>query len=296
MKAPFLLAAFSLATFVLTSSADAWGKTGHRVVCEIAFQELDSASKSEVVRLISTDTDFRYFYDSCLWPDDPRQRSGEHYINIPRDATNVNPARPCGPSGKCVVTAIMEEVRDLSLRSSDRDKLEALKFLGHWVGDIHQPLHVSFSDDRGGNSIEENGPCKSPWEDVISLHSVWDSCIIERELGTDPLDIALDLQSAVTGAERDAWTADIDQIDIAMVSSWADESFAITTSPDVEYCVLRDGGCYYSATIDYLGSHDPEKTVRVDSAYTARNAEAVSVRLKMAGVRLGALLNVLLDN
>jgi len=62
---------------------------------------------------------------------------------------------------------------------SDTSKLRALKFFGHWVGDVHQPLYVSFKDDRGGNLIKGTGPCEH------NLHAVWDDCIVETKLGTD---------------------------------------------------------------------------------------------------------------
>src|SRR6202042_1022788 len=58
-------------------------------------------------------------------------------------------------------------------------KLASLKFLGHWVGDIHQPLHVSFEDDRGGNNIAVTGECGS------NLHSAWDTCLVLKAVGED---------------------------------------------------------------------------------------------------------------
>src|SRR5262244_1828852 len=72
----------------------------------------------------------------------------------------------------------------LRASNDDQAKLASLNFLGHWVGDIHQPLHVCFADDRGGNLIRESGPC------VNSLHTVWDTCMIEKKLGTGPQTIA----------------------------------------------------------------------------------------------------------
>jgi S1/P1 Nuclease len=59
--------------------------------------------------------------------------------------------------------------------ASDQDQLDALKFLGHWVGDVHQPLHVSFEDDRGGNGVKVSGVLCGG-----KLHGVWDSCTRTR--------------------------------------------------------------------------------------------------------------------
>jgi hypothetical protein len=63
--------------------------------------------------------------------------------------------------------------------TDDKAKLAALKFLGHWIGDLHQPLHVSFEDDRGGGRVLTSGPCG------LNLHAVWDGCIVAMKLGSD---------------------------------------------------------------------------------------------------------------
>ena len=96
----------------------------------------------------------------------------------------------------CLFTAIVTDREVLQTSSDDQAKLASLKFLGHWVGDIHQPLHVSFADDHGGNFIRESGPC------VNSLHTVWDTCIIEKKLGTDPMTVARDLLDGLPRATR----------------------------------------------------------------------------------------------
>lgn len=216
------------------------------------------------------------------WPDKfPRKRPHEHYVNLPRDATELT--EPCPMADKCVVSAIMEEITTLSVSNDEDQKLQALKFLDHWVGDVHQPLHVSFEDDRGGNAIKETGPCSN------SLHSVWDTCIIRRSLGQDPLEVAADLRSSITDAERQAWTESA--VDVETVMRWADESFAVATAPETEYCVRKDDACWYSEDRRSLGMDDEEKTVRVDQDYLSRNAPRVAERLKMAGVRLAATLN-----
>jgi hypothetical protein len=78
-----------------------------------------------------------------------------------------------------VVSAILSDARDLAFASVPGERLQLLKTLGHWVGDIHQPFHVSFADDRGGNLVAIAGPCRH------GLHAVWDACIIESQPGAD---------------------------------------------------------------------------------------------------------------
>jgi hypothetical protein len=129
----------------------AWGDQGHKVICEIAMRLAQPNTRAEVQKLISNDERFDSFSDSCTWPDHPRQRASEHFLNLPRDSDGLH-SESCPGASACVVTAIKKDLEILSSNSaSQAKKLESLKFLGHWVGDIHQPLHVSFDDDRGGN-------------------------------------------------------------------------------------------------------------------------------------------------
>ena len=173
--------------------------------------------------------------------------------------------------------------KDLAVLSSpsatEQDRLEALKYLGHWVGDVHQPLHVSFEDDRGGNEVGISGGLCS-WE----LHAVWDSCIIEEGLPGDPGTIARNLLEDVTDEDRATWRA-------SRPIDWANESFAISVSPEVGYCVAADSGCWYDAQNQRLDHGEPERTVPIDRAYIEANAPTVGDRLVKAGVRLGSLLN-----
>ena len=113
-----------------------------------------------------------------------------------------------------------------SPNATDEQKLAALKFLGHWVGDIHQPLHAASRDDRGGNHIRTQG------SSCESLHTLWDSCIVEERLGMHPLTIVPELRAGITDEQRAEWLAS-DAVD------WANESFAIAREPDRR--VLRHG-------------------------------------------------------
>ena len=178
-----------------------------------------------------------------------------------------------------MVTAIAADVAALTrAEATDAEKLVALKFLGHWVGDVHQPLHVSFKDDKGGNDIHEEGPCAE------NLHAVWDTCIIQRTLGTNVRRIATTLREPVTADQRTQWTS-------TSATDWANESFAITTSEDVEYCVTTATGCLYEEDNETYDADEDHKVVTVDEAYMARHLPTITQRLTQAGIRLGALLN-----
>ena len=285
MRQLIFLAAFLFATFNV-SSAFAWSDLGHRVICQIAYEELKPEIKARVDALIAIDPKFRTFADGCTWPDVfPRQRPPEHYVDLSRSAKGIEPQHPCPVADRCVISAILNDTRDLALSLDVSDQLRLLKSLGHWVGDIHQPLHVSFDDDRGGNLIAIEGACRS------NLHAVRDACIIEKKIGLDYAVIAAKLRAETTDDDRKRWIPQT--IDTAAVIAWANESSAIAERPDVQYCILKGDACWYSADQQQYRS-GPKRVVAVDDAYLAAQASVVSDRLKMAGIRLGAILNIAL--
>ena len=93
------------------------------------------------------------------------------------------------------------------------------------------------------------------------LHSVWDTCIIEQGMGNDVAAIAGQLRAGITDQQRSEWLA-------SSPTDWANESFAIATSPGVGYCVRTDTGCWFDRDRERLEAGQPEKTVLVDG--TAR--------------------------
>jgi hypothetical protein len=187
-----------------------------------------------VIALIRQDPEFPTFRASCNWPDRPRQRASEHFVNLPRDATGLH-EDACPMADECVVSAIEHDLAVLaSSDTTDEEKLAALKFLSHWVGDIHQPLHAASRDDRGGNHVRTRG------SSCGSLHTLWDSCLVEERVGMHPLAIVPELRAGITDEQRAEWL-DSDPRD------WANESFAIAREPDVGYCVMVDGTCRYGA-------------------------------------------------
>ena len=113
---------------------------------------------------------------ACNWPDVIRDEarwnwsSPLHYVNIPRSTQHYLAERDC-PEGRCVTAAITRYANELSKPElSPERRWQALAFLCHFVGDVHQPLHAGFRDDRGANQvdIEYRG---EEW----NLHRFWDS-------------------------------------------------------------------------------------------------------------------------
>jgi hypothetical protein len=249
------------------SPADAWGELGHKIVCEIAYRLATPAARSEVRRLIDVDTTKWTFSDSCTWADNPRKRATEHYVNLARNQATIT-SLSC-PFGPCVLAAIDSDRKKLADKTkSDGQRLAALKFLGHWVGDIHQPVHVSLRGDSGGNAIGVFGEC------TFDFHDTWDTCLVQKAVqGKDVRDAATDIINSIPPGMQDQWKQ-------GGTLEWANESFKITRAPTTKYCIQQGTFC-----------NKPTADVNVDADYVKDHTPVVRERLIQAGVRLAHLLN-----
>jgi hypothetical protein len=281
------LLAAAASHFAATSPALAWGEAGHKIVCQLAYLELKPAAKAKVDALIALDPKFQTFAASCTWADMfPPQRPTEHFLNVPREAKALDPANLCPMSDRCVASAIQNDARDLATAQDPAERLRLLKSIGHWLGDIHQPFHVSFVDDKGGNYIEAKGACEG------SLHLAWDICILEKRIGKDETAVAASLKAQISDADRKAWMPA--SLDASAIASWANESLAIGKTPFIQYCFRHADGCWYSpGQRQFTGQ---KRQVRITRRYMNREAPVIRERLKRAGVRLGAVLNAALSD
>ena len=168
--------------------ASAWGADGHRLICAMAEAKLTPEAKSmlsETLRMgkfldNNADEDFP---EACLWPDKARHTTHkgsyeEHFINVPKSEDSVDLARDCAALN-CVATAIQRNLvylsRDAQGKREKARKAAALRFLAHFVGDLHQPLHVGNGEDWGGNKIGVNWYGKK-----ANLHGIWDYEILKK--------------------------------------------------------------------------------------------------------------------
>jgi hypothetical protein len=252
--------------------ARAWGDLGHKVICEIAFRLVQPETRSELERLIKLDAEFKTFSDACVYPDHPRIRASEHFVNLPRDSKGLS-SDECPQANACVLTAIIQDSRILASKTeSGAGRLIALKSLGHWVGDIHQPLHVSFLDDKGGNTVRTNGQCPG------NLHAVWDNCLVQYAVGPDAFDAATDLLAAISPEMKSKWTGSVPR-------DWANESLSIAEAPRTRYCQMHESSC--DSATNYL---------TIDAGYLDANEPVVKEQLQKAAVRLAQLLDIVLRN
>jgi hypothetical protein len=285
-----------------SSPSRAWGSSGHRTVCEIALRNLTPAARAEVSRLLASQVVITTADPlnlqlgwACAYPDrtvpgGPTRRDPEHFVNYPRTLLAVTQDIGCGAAHECVDNAVLADLAILrSTAAADRHRAVALMYLGHWVGDIHQPLHNSFEDDRGGGRVNTSGLCTD------GLHNAWDSCILQkRVLGTSqnpaiPVlqQLAASWSAVVTDTQRAEWLS-------SAPWQWSLESYAITTRPDVQYCVMVQATCRYSTGQEAFGGTSP-RTVVIDDAYALMAVPLIQRRITQAGVRLAHLINTALD-
>lgn len=262
------LAAVGLAA--LLSAMGGWGKDGHAIVAQIAWDELSPEARGEIRTLLGDSG----LAEVASWADMVRREPNYewsaplHYVNMPADADAYIHSRDCPEQG-CVVSAIDHFSKILAERNnSPQDRGEALMFIVHFVGDIHQPLHGGRAEDRGGNSIEVTFLGES-----TNLHRVWDFGIIEAATDTPWPEQAKALESEITDQDRIAWLASVTPDNwIASAGRWAFESHRLAE----QYAYTVHSGDELGQT--YIDHCDP----------------IVDVRLKQAGIRLASVLEACL--
>lgn len=245
----------------------AWGGDGHRIIANIAEERLTPVAKAQVAVLL----DGAHLADVSTWADDVRRdrpaTSRWHYVDIPYDATDYDAARDCQLTdhGDCVIAEIARAKKVLGdLTQSKADRAEALKFLVHFIGDMHQPLHsIERKDPATGNGdAGGNGVHVTFYGQPANLHSVWDSGIVTH--------------GGVTLDQVQKWLATQDEKALAKgdPAQWALAAHSLAISNTY---VIPD---------DHQLGYD----------YVKKNVPVVVQQLGSAGVRLAAVLNAVLGN
>ena len=268
------------------SSAGAWGYEGHRIVALVARSYVAPSTRAKVDALLSMDPDLLTGHDmasEATWADvyrshGHRETSEWHFVDQELDgsadldtACYGHPASAVpassGPGQSCVVDRVRAFEAELAAPGTSlAERVLALKYLLHLVGDLHQPLHASDNHDRGGNCVLVSlGGSRA-----VSLHSYWDTVVVEG-LDRDPARLAATLRTRIRPAQASAWR----QGDAA---TWAQEAFRL--SRVAVYVVGSTPGCRSDAA-----------ALPLPPGYEERAAAAAALQLARAGVRLAAVLD-----
>jgi hypothetical protein len=303
-----------LASALLSSSAFGWGCEGHQMIALIARAHLTPATSAAVDDLLTAspiDPALRRFCqdrpndsmaDAASWADDTKsaeKTSVWHYVDIPRSVktrTSVAPwCPPIGPSVDggnrpgCITDAIEYELGILRDRSRPAvERATALRYVIHFVGDIHQPLHDVDNNDQGGNctSIQffsEDRPA--------NLHAIWDYKLIQRELETKKL-----TQSAYADLLNHRFAAKYAVVSAAPPNdpetwAWATHALAESTT----YGNLHPAIPFETPDPKAVCSAERDKVqalhITVGDEYLNQARPVMEEQLATAGFRLALLLN-----
>jgi hypothetical protein len=265
-----------LVVAVLAPSVFAWGAIGHAAIANTAWQLMNEKAKAAVYNYIpsnDTMTDIASLADQYAETPAGKWSAHLHYVNMNKGQTEFEMSVDC--TNGCVVSAIMNDTAVL-LNSDFLASLvaepNALEFLVHFVGDVHQPLHVGWGYDEGGNAVTCYFMGKK-----TELHAVWDTGMIEY-FNPSWYDWSMDL---VKDIQQNAslityYTQSMN------ATIWADESFAY---------VRNDVYNFYPT--DSIAQPAGQEAPSLGDAYYKHNLPIVFERLTAASIRLATLLNTI---
>lgn len=269
---------------LLSVAASAYGPLGHRLIAQQAQDGLSPAAAAEVQRLL----DGARLPDVAAWADeirgDPvwRHTAPWHYVNFARGDCRYRAAAMC-PDGQCLVAALQTQTAVLAdQRQPQSQRAAALKFVVHFYGDLHQPLHLGYAEDKGGNTFQLNFaprharplPTDSaeldslrPWwrrqtQGGSNLHRLWDSQLLDSY----ELDEAAHLKAVRALAPDPAVSAELDPV------------------------ALAEAACRMVQQTDFY-----PHTHRLAPDYVLVMRERVRRQLRLGGLRLAGWLNQALD-
>lgn len=249
----------------------AWGGLGHRLVGALASDDLSPRARREVDALLAGEPE-PTLAGVANWADRLRDHDAArgartspwHYVNLGEHACGYEPARDCA-NGDCVVEAIRRQAALLADRGQPAAaRREALKFVVHFIGDVHQPLHAAYARDKGGNTVQIRVPTADGGTRGSNLHSHWDSGLLKsagldeaawlQRLRAMPLVVGVDIPPLPPRA-----------------ADWARYACSVATAPEF---------------------YPPRPSL--GAGYDAQWRPIAEAQLRRAGMRLAAVLNAAL--
>ncbi len=270
-----------LAIFCYTPVAFCWGALGHRTVAYLAQHYLTPNASAFVSDLIN----HQDISEAALWADKIRYIPGFaysrawHYIDAQDDPSRqcgLNFTRDCLPDEGCAVSALVNvtsQVNDMTLSHPERG--QALRWVLHLIGDMHQPLHTE-AEDRGGNGIPVLFHGRQ-----TNLHSVWDTLIPDKHAGRADQMVAASM-----------WALRLFDRDLDPKNSLTSECHDLETP---QFCALLWAGDANKFVCEYVLKDDVEGVEGIDLAgdYYDGAVPIIDEMVAKAGRRLGAWLNAL---
>ena len=267
----------------------AWGQNGHAIVAQIASRLLTPEASNEVDDMLH---DGESLVSVATWADGLRGNFNNpgvrpetplwHFVDIPLNK-NYDPIRDCSetPNGSCAISALVafqDVLAQIRKGYYGNSRYEALKFIVHFVGDIHQPLHCIDDNDAGGNFKKVVWLDGTAWK----LHGIWDDAILSENMKranfVDEIKYANALFAGLTTGQKSqakpGSSATPTVVKRGVIEGWATEAHVIANNA-------------YSD----LGPKDSSQRYHLNEPYYTNHKKQVDDQLKMAGVRLARILN-----
>lgn len=278
-----MVAAAVAALTVAPTPALAWGSEGHILIASIARSRLTPATLAKVDAILAQDHDQSTPSDMmsrAVWADvyrnSHRETSKWHFADVEKDHPDFEEAcfghpasaepASAGPADACVIDRVADFARELGAPDTPMpERILALKFVLHFVGDMHQPLHVADNHDRGGNCVLISlGGSRT-----VNLHSYWDTAVV-GELGKDARAILERLTADITPGKAASWS-------MGDYNSWAHETNTVAFS--TAYSFHTQPRCEQSPT-----------PLSFPKGYDEAAQAAAATQLERGGVRLAVVL------
>jgi hypothetical protein len=253
----------SLLFFAAPAPAFAWSADGHRAICMIAWEQMTDPAKAGVFGLLGISSE-KEFVDACVWADQVAATRPEvaawHGLSLPSAARDIDMARDCPAKTSCSVAQVERFAAVLKSAAPKTEKAEALKFLAHLVGELHQPLNIGFTDHLSGRQISGMFHGRPS-----NLHAVWDEGLLATFVspGKDAAKVIFEVS---------AWTGRLYGADKKTPVAWANETLWVTVAPPTGYLGNQGG--------DFFGER-----------YIRQNRSIALEQIDKAGVRLADMLN-----
>lgn len=285
-----LLFSLFTATLLLPAPARCWWETGHRVVARLAAAHLTPPARTRIARILNVADSPEAVADALAvastWADETKaatKTGAWHFIDLALQDSRANIPERC-PHDDCVTARIHSFAMQLAAPtpSTSASQLDALRYVVHLVGDLHQPLHAVSDADLGGN-CEHVDP---PVETATNLHAVWDGAIVSR-LGRSDRELAAGLDRNLQSSSQSSRTA----LAAGSENDWAWESHQLAIADVYQKLSIPTEPVLFPHSCPEAPLAVSNLTLHLSADYLEAMEPVVREQLTKAGLRLARLLN-----
>lgn len=259
-----------------------WGNKGHQVIARIATARLSTSARQAIAELLSRGETLD---GVSTWADQIKTQRPEtkswHFVAIPFGDSYYTRAKHCARTETCIIDAIGQQIKILRDTNKDsKERAEALKFLVHLIGDLHQPFHVT-TNTNPPDGLAAKVKVFTLSERSTYLREAWDNDLVDYGLSQSSKTVS-DYATKLTNKFRRSSAKQNSFISTqGSVTDWALEAHRLTGG---------SGGAYYHTNGEFMVA-DKERSWKLDRAYYDRNLPVAEGQLVRAGARLAKVLN-----